>query len=301
MLKKNYKSKKVKNTIIKKGDFMNRLLLTFSVVFLFISVSFVSGQNLLQNPGFEVWIDDSTCQYWYTETSGIDAVKESGTVHSGSFSAKLILRSIDTQIFTQYVVPVNSGNDYQGSIWFFDNDQYIRARLYIRWYDGSGSWISSFFSSYSVDSTEWQELNAGPSAAPASAETAHFEIRMYDVSGFTDSAVFYVDDASFIDLSGISEISEITKEFTYSVLPTISKKSIQINLTVNRSTLTEVSIFSITGRKITTLLSENLKPGKHTILWNGMATSGERVPSGIYFIKTRVGEKTVTKKVSILR
>lgn len=301
MLKKNYKSKKVKNTIIKKGDFMNRLLLTFSVVFLFISVSFVSGQNLLQNPGFEDWIDDSTCQYWYTETSGIDAVKESGTVHSGSFSAKLILRSIDTQIFTQYVAPVNSGNDYQGSICFFDNDQYIRARLYIRWYDGSGSWISSFSSSYSVNSTEWQELTAGPSAAPASAETAHFEIRMYDVSGFTDSAIIYVDDASFIDLGGISEISGNTKEFTYSVFPTISTKSVQINFTVNKAIHTEVSIFSITGRKIATLLSENLKKGKHTILWKGTTTSGERVPSGIYFIKAQMGEKTETKKVSILR
>ncbi|TET77712.1 MAG: T9SS type A sorting domain-containing protein, partial [Candidatus Cloacimonadota bacterium] len=100
---------------------------------------------------------------------------------------------------------------------------------------------------------------------------------------------------------GISEISGNTKEFTYSVFPTISTKSVQINFTVNKAIHTEVSIFSITGRKIATLLSENLKRGKHTILWKGTTTSGERVPSGIYFIKAQMGEKTETKKVSILR
>ena len=468
---------------------MNRLLLTFSVVFLFLSVSFVSGQNLLQNPGFEDWTGDS-CHYWDTETTAFDLYQESGTVHSGTYSAKLILRSTSTQRFTQYVYPVNPGNDYEGSFWCYDNDLYGRTRLYIRWYDGSGSLISSFYSGYTTNSTDWQQLTAGPSAAPASAETAHFEIRMYDVSGFTDSAVFYVDDASFIDLGsgqppetltiyeiqgqatsspwenstvvthgivtgvfgsqffieeqpggawhgiyvygssttpirgdsirvtgvvteyngmteitgplvdilasgatlpgptvlptgsvsvedyesvltmvenatctndslgygewelddnsgpvrvddmgvsyvpdsgqiytvtgplmfsfsnfkmeprdsndiieggGISEISKITKEFTYYIFPTISSKSVRINLTANKSTHTEVSIFSITGRKITTLFSENLKKGEHIILWNGTTTSGEYVPSGIYFVKARMGEKTVTKKVSILR
>ncbi|MCK4396233.1 T9SS type A sorting domain-containing protein [candidate division WOR-3 bacterium] len=468
---------------------MNRLLLTFSVVFLFLSVSFVSGQNLLQNPGFEDWTGDS-CHYWDTETTAFDLYQESGTIHSGTYSAKLILRSTSTQRFTQYVYPVNPGNDYEGSIWCYDNEPFGRARLYIRWYDGSGSWISSFFSSYSVDYTEWQQLTAGPSAAPAAAETAHVEIRLYSVGTPFDSAVFYVDDASFVDLGpgqppetltiyeiqgqatsspwedssvvtygivtgvfgnhffieeqpggawhgiyvygssttpnrgdsirvtgvvteyfgmteltgpivdvlstgvtlpgptvlptgsvsvedyesvlarvedatctndslgygewelddnsgpvrvddmgvsyvpdsgqiytvigpvmysygdfkmeprdsndiieggGISEISKITKEFTYYIFPTISSKSVRINLTANKSTHTEVSIFSITGRKITTLFSENLKKGEHTILWNGTTTSGEYVPSGIYFVKARMGEKTVTKKVSILR
>ena len=489
MLKKNYKSKKVKNTIIKKGDFMNRLLLTFSVVFLFISVSFVSGQNLLQNPGFEDWTGDS-CHYWVTETTGYDLFRESGTVHSGSYSAKLILRSTSTQKFVQYVAPINTGNNYEFSYWCFDNDSHGRARVCIRWYDGSGGFISGYYGDYSVDSTEWQELISGPQGAPSVAETAHVEIRLYDVGTPFDSAVIYVDDASFVDhgsgqppetltiyeiqgqttsspwedstvvthgivtgvfgshffieeqpggawhgiyvygssttpirgdsirvtgvvteyfgmteltgpivdvLStgatlpgptvlptgsvsvedyesvltrvenatctndslgygewelddgsgpviiddmgvtyvpdsgqiytvtgpvmysygdfmmeprdsndiieggGISEISGNTKEFTYSVFPTISTKSVQINFTVNKAIHTEVSIFSITGRKIATLLSENLKKGEHTILWNGTTTSGEYVPSGIYFVKARMGEKTVTKKVSILR
>ncbi len=177
----------------------NSVLMTI-IAFFLLPLPTAWGQNLLLNPGFENWVDDSTCQYWYTETTGFDAVKESGIVHSGTFSAKLILRSTSTQRFTQYVAPINPANDYNFSFWCFDNDQYGRARVNIRWYDGTGGFINGYYGDYSSDSTEWQQLLSGPQGAPALAETAHVEIRLYDVSGFTDSALIYVDDAYFEDL-----------------------------------------------------------------------------------------------------
>ncbi len=276
---------------------MKHFLISFFVVIFFLSATFVWGQNLLQNPGFEDWTGDSA-HYWDKETTGYDLFRESGTVHSGSYSAKLILRdSSYTQRFTQYVTPINPGNEYEGTLYFFDNDPFIRARLYIRWFDGSGGWISSFWSSYSVDSTGWQELIAGPDSAPAAAETAHVEVRLYDVSGFTDSALICVDDASFVDLtSGVSETCVCNDGFSLNVFPTISAKSVHINLSINKQTNAKISIYSHTGRKIATLLQENLKEGEHTILWNG-----RNVPSGIYFVRLQMGEKTETKKVSIIR
>jgi hypothetical protein len=171
------------------------------IILTVVSSVLLSGQNLLQNPGFESWTGDS-CHYWDNETGSFDLHPESGTVHSGTYSAKLVLKSTSTQRLTQYVTPVNPGNAYEGSFWGFDNDPYCRIRLYIRFFDGSGSFISgsSFWSEYTSDSTEWQYLTAGPSNAPDSAVTAHFEIRMYDVSGFSDSATSYADDAEFLDL-----------------------------------------------------------------------------------------------------
>ncbi|TES90226.1 MAG: hypothetical protein E3J87_10415, partial [Candidatus Cloacimonadota bacterium] len=216
---------------------MKQFLISFVVVF-FLSATFVWGQNLLQNPGFENWTGDSA-HYWHKETTGYDLFRESGTVHSGSYSAKFILRSTATQRLTQYVTPVNPGNGYEGTLYFFDNDPFVRARLYIRWFDGSGGWISSFGSSYSVDSAGWQELTAGPNTAPAAAETAHVEIRFYDVSGFTDSAIIYVDDASFVDLtSGVSETLVCKDGFSFNIFPTISAKSVHINLSINKQTNT---------------------------------------------------------------
>lgn len=173
----------------------------FLLVFFFLSVSFgfILGQNLLQNPGFESWIDDSTCQNWYT-TSGLEAIKESTTVYNGSYSAKLFLTSTSTQRLEQFYGPVTPGNNYQFSFWAFDNEPYGRSRVTIRWFDNTGSFISGYYGDYSVDSTAWQQLISTPQQAPAAAETAHVEVRMYDVSGFTDSASVYVDDAVFLDL-----------------------------------------------------------------------------------------------------
>jgi hypothetical protein len=178
---------------------MKKSRLSVLCVFFLLVAGFLSAQNLIQNPGFENWIDDSTCQDWYT-TSGLDAIKESTAIHGGSYSAKLFLTSTSTQRFEQYYGTVTPGNDYQFSFWAYDNDPYGRARVTIRWYDSGGSFISGFYGDYTADSPAWQQLNSGPQQAPAATESAHVEVRMYTVSGFTDSAIVYVDDAEFLDL-----------------------------------------------------------------------------------------------------
>jgi hypothetical protein len=457
-----------------------------SVVFLLGIVVSLSGQNLLQNPGFENWLDDSTCENWYTETTGIGAARESGIIHSGTYSAKLILTSTETQRFTQYVSPITVGNDYQFSFWCYDNDQYGRARVVIRWYDGSGNLISGYYGDYSADSTEWQELITGPQGAPASAETAHVEVRLYDVSGFTDTAIVYVDDASFVDLGsgtppdtltiyeiqgqvssspyedstvvtygvvtgvygsdlfieeqpgggwhgiyvfgssttpvrgdsvrvtglvseyygmteltgpivdilasgsvvpgptvlptgsvpvedyesvlmrvedatctndslgygewevddgsgpliiddmgvvyvpdsgqiytvtgpimysygnfmmeprdsndivegggGVTEIRYDDENFAFSLNPSVSTGSVNIDLSIHSSTETEISIYSISGQKIGTVLNKSLKKGRHTLTWNRQS-----IPNGIYFIRVQTENRSETKKVSIIR
>jgi len=164
-----------------------------------LSGTFLWAQNILQNPGFEDWTGDSA-HYWDSETSGYDLYRESGTVHSGTFSAKLVLKSTSTQRFTQYVSSISSGNDYEFYFWCFDNDQQGRARIVIRWYNAGGGFISGYYGAYSSDSTAWQQLNSGPQLAPPSAESAHVEVRLYDVGASFDSATIYVDDASLQDL-----------------------------------------------------------------------------------------------------
>lgn len=169
-------------------------VIIFSVLF-----SFSFAQNLLQNPGFESWTGGMP-DYWYNETGAFDVIQESGIVHGGSYSAKLILRSTSTQRFVQYVAGISPGAGYEFSFYAFDNDPYGKVRVTMRWYDASGDLISGYYGDYSSDSTDWQYLTSGPQTAPAGAETLHVEIRLYDVAwGDTiDSAVLYVDDASLV-------------------------------------------------------------------------------------------------------
>ena len=484
------KQKKISGIMnIIQGGYMTRYILGLFSAFLFITTSNIWSQNLLQNPGFEDWADDSTCLNWYNETAGFKVAKESGTVHTGSFSGKLILKAIDTQRFTQYVGSITSLNNYEFKFYCFDNDSFGRARVSLRWYDESGGFISGYYGEYSSDSPGWQELESGPRTAPPSAESAHVEIRLYDTNGFTPgSSVVYVDDASFVDLGpgtppetltiyeiqgqttsspykdsvvvthgivtgvfdynffieeqpggawhgiyvygsstipsrgdsvrvagvvteyfgmteltgpvidilatnvsipgptvlptgsvsveeyesvfvtvdatctddslgygewelddgsgpiiiddmGVSFIPDLGEIYTVSgpvyfyydfkieprdpndiivgggisetsisysglslkVFPTFLTEKLCINLIVNYPTHTEVSVYSITGEKNATLLSKILKTGNHTISWNGKTSSGNNLPSGIYFIRVNTNSRIETEKVLILR
>lgn len=64
----------------------------------------------------------------------------------------------------------------------------------------------------------------------------------------------------------------------------------------------EVSIYSIKGQKIKTLVKSSFGTGVHSTVWNGNNDSGEPVSSGVYFYKLRVNGKTeATKKMLLLK
>ena len=62
-----------------------------------------------------------------------------------------------------------------------------------------------------------------------------------------------------------------------------------------------LKIYSIIGEHISTLVDNNQKPGIYSVSWNGSNNSGELVSSGIYFYKIRIGDKTLTKKLLLIK
>ncbi len=52
--------------------------------------------------------------------------------------------------------------------------------------------------------------------------------------------------------------------------------------------LVEFSIFDIAGRKVKTLIHQQLSPGEHVIRWDGRDRKGNPAASGIYFYRLRV-------------
>ncbi len=161
--------------------------------------------EMISNGDFETWSSgpDNDPDDWESETSGISARQEGTLVHGGSYSAKLKLTSSTaTQRFTQVISGITAGNDYTFSFYALDNDTTARARVAIRWYDSGGGFISGYYGGYTSDNPAWQQLSSGAKTAPAGAVEAHAEIRLYDTSGFQDSAFIYVDDASFLGPSG---------------------------------------------------------------------------------------------------
>ncbi|OYV02829.1 hypothetical protein CGW93_03645 [candidate division bacterium WOR-3 4484_18] len=96
-----------------RGEIYHFIASTLCGVFI---LSTAYTQNLLQNPGFESWTA-GTPDYWVKETGGFDVLKDSNTVHGGSYSTKLRLRSTTTQRFTQYVANISPGDGYEFSFY----------------------------------------------------------------------------------------------------------------------------------------------------------------------------------------
>jgi len=78
--------------------------------------------------------------------------------------------------------------------------------------------------------------------------------------------------------------------------------STTISFSVAEQSNVEVSIYSIRGQKIRTLIQGYFGSGLHNAVWNGNDDKGEPVSSGVYFYKLNVNGKTeATKKMLLLK
>jgi subtilisin family serine protease len=69
-----------------------------------------------------------------------------------------------------------------------------------------------------------------------------------------------------------------------------------INFCLSSNRHVKLETFDILGQKVSTLVDNDLESGTHTIAWNCAD-----LPSGLYFYKLSVGDKTVTKKMTLLK
>jgi len=63
----------------------------------------------------------------------------------------------------------------------------------------------------------------------------------------------------------------------------------------------KLSVFSVLGQLIATLIDGQMEPGPHSLLWNGIRADGYAAPSGAYFYRLATGSSSVTRKMIVLR
>jgi len=77
--------------------------------------------------------------------------------------------------------------------------------------------------------------------------------------------------------------------------------TIEVLIPEHLSGKTTLIVYDIRGRKIRTLIDSELKPGRHSIAWDGRNDEGGRVPSGIYLCTMRHGGRAYTRKMNLLK
>ncbi len=83
--------------------------------------------------------------------------------------------------------------------------------------------------------------------------------------------------------------------------PNPFNSSTTIKFYVNRTQALSLSIYSITGTRVVTLVNGVLAAGEYSYKWNGKDAYGHDVASGVYFYRLSTATGTQTKRLIVLR
>ncbi len=74
-----------------------------------------------------------------------------------------------------------------------------------------------------------------------------------------------------------------------------------ISFEVPKNDMISLEIFNLKGELVKTLIKRNVSKGIHRIIWNGRNKKGQKVKSGIYFIKLQTSGKVISQKIILLK
>ena len=74
-----------------------------------------------------------------------------------------------------------------------------------------------------------------------------------------------------------------------------------ISFSLARASDVELSIYSLDGRKVATLVRESMPVGSHDVIWNGQDSRGQQVASGTYLYRLQAGSEIATRRMVLLK
>jgi len=83
--------------------------------------------------------------------------------------------------------------------------------------------------------------------------------------------------------------------------PNPSSDALRLEWTLPARTRVRLALFDTAGRRVRTLVDEEMEAGDHFTLWDGRGSRGEALASGIYFARLEAGGDPVVRKVVRLR
>jgi hypothetical protein len=74
-----------------------------------------------------------------------------------------------------------------------------------------------------------------------------------------------------------------------------------LEYTLSREREVTMQVYNVLGQRVETLVDSRTSPGLHTVTWDGTNRYGDRVGSGVYFVRMQAGSATETQKVVLVR
>jgi len=128
------------------------------------------------------------------------------------------------------------------------------------------------------------------------------------VTGMSDGSGTERDFCTIKYVQGVTGVKDETgdrerpSEFDLSQnYPNPFNPSTKIEFTLARSGFVTLQIYDTLGRKVRTLVSEELSSGYKSVIWDGKNEDGKDVASGVYFYQLKVGDFSQPKKMLLLK
>ena len=87
----------------------------------------------------------------------------------------------------------------------------------------------------------------------------------------------------------------------YQNSPNPFKHSTQIQYNLPVTTHTRLVVYSLAGRRVTTLVDEQQTAGHYNVSWDGRDSLGRQLANGVYFYRIEAGDYIATRKLLVVR
>ncbi len=95
-----------------------------------------------------------------------------------------------------------------------------------------------------------------------------------------------------------TNVSQLENELSsIKVFPNPFSSSANINVDLKQAKSIKMSILNILGQEVKLLFNGYISQGEHQFNWDGRNQSGNKLPSGIYFVNLKIGNYKITKQI----
>ena len=123
----------------------------------------------------------------------------------------------------------------------------------------------------------------------------HGSVRPLDFSENTSR--YYI--VSFEDVNGNTpEVTQVSLNQNY---PNPFNPTTTISYALVKEDDVELTVYNTKGQKVKTLVNGSTAAGEHSVEWNGTDDTNAKVSSGLYFYRLKTTDKTINRKMVLLK
>jgi len=127
-------------------------------------------------------------------------------------------------------------------------------------------------------------------------ETVTYGVSAVYNYGFSRATIIIIDPLSNADETIVSIKNQLLGNY-----PNPFNPSTTISFNVASAGNVIIEIYNIKGQKISTICDNYYAAGSHTVVWNGLDETGQRVSSGVYFYQMQAGGFSSVKKMVMVK